>query len=126
MLDKKPLHVLRGHNAAVTSVALSSDLDLCLSASKDATIIVHTLSDGQFVRSIYHPRQLEINLVYFSNNGYLVYYSAQDRSLYSCNLNGTFVTSAEVGDSVTRCVISPDDKFLITAGNYLSVFKFQT
>ena len=47
-----PLHVLVGHDDAVSGVAVSTDLGLVLSGSADGTCIVHTLRRGAYVRSV--------------------------------------------------------------------------
>jgi WD40 repeat protein len=47
-----PLHILYGHDDAVTSVAVSAELDTVVSGSDDGTIIVHSLREGVYIRSI--------------------------------------------------------------------------
>lgn len=51
-LSEHPLHTLCGHDDAVTSVAVSPELDVVVSGSEDGTAIVHNLRDGTYVRSI--------------------------------------------------------------------------
>lgn len=46
------LHVLTGHDDAVSSVAVQDELDTVVSASKDGTLIVYTLRTGEYIRSL--------------------------------------------------------------------------
>uniref|UniRef100_A0A5F8HIN1 Neurobeachin-like protein 2 n=1 Tax=Monodelphis domestica TaxID=13616 RepID=A0A5F8HIN1_MONDO len=51
-LAPKPVQVLYGHEAEVTCVAISTELDMAVSGSKDGTVIIHTIRRGQFVASL--------------------------------------------------------------------------
>ncbi|NXJ86632.1 NBEL2 protein, partial [Trogon melanurus] len=51
-LAPKPVQVLYGHDAEVTCVAISTELDMAVSGSKDGTIIIHTIRRGLFIRSL--------------------------------------------------------------------------
>jgi len=51
-LGPLPLHILYGHDEAVTSVAISCELNVVVSGSNDGTIIIHSLREGQYIRSI--------------------------------------------------------------------------
>jgi hypothetical protein len=47
-----PLLVLYGHDAPVTSVSVSCDLGIVISGSEDGTVIVYSLTDGAYIRTI--------------------------------------------------------------------------
>ena len=47
-----PLLVLHGHDAPVTSVSVSCDLGVIISASEDGTAIVYSLTDGAYIRTL--------------------------------------------------------------------------
>ncbi|XP_041104104.1 neurobeachin-like protein 2 isoform X1 [Polyodon spathula] len=51
-LAPKPIQVLYGHNDEVTCVAISTELDMAVSGSKDGTLIVHSVRRGQFLRTL--------------------------------------------------------------------------
>ncbi|XP_031429737.1 neurobeachin-like protein 2 isoform X1 [Clupea harengus] len=51
-LSPKPVQVLCGHDQEVTCVAISTELDMAVSGSKDGTVIVHSVRRGQFLRSL--------------------------------------------------------------------------
>ncbi len=51
-LGSNPIHILYGHDDAVSTVALNPEFDIIVSGSDDGTIIVHNLHSGIYVRSI--------------------------------------------------------------------------
>uniref|UniRef100_A0AAY4CTK7 Neurobeachin-like protein 2 n=1 Tax=Denticeps clupeoides TaxID=299321 RepID=A0AAY4CTK7_9TELE len=51
-LSPRPLQVLCGHDQEVTCVAISTELDMAVSGSKDGTVIMHSVRRGQFLRSL--------------------------------------------------------------------------
>ncbi len=81
-LDKDHKLILRGHDDEVTCAQLSVDLDVCVSGSKDGTVIVHTLINGRYVRTIDHPDKHPIHKLVLSNQGLIVVYSDQDKVLH--------------------------------------------
>ncbi|XP_019471754.1 LOW QUALITY PROTEIN: neurobeachin-like protein 2 [Meleagris gallopavo] len=54
-LAPKPIQVLYGHDDEVTCVAISTELDMAVSGSKDGTIIIHTIQRGLFMKSLRPP-----------------------------------------------------------------------
>jgi len=48
----EPLHILRGHAEGVTAVAVSVALDVVLSGARDGTVLVHSLRDGRYIRTL--------------------------------------------------------------------------
>lgn len=60
-INGKPLQTLYGHDDEVTCVALSVELDIAVSGSKDATIIVHTVRNGLYVRTLKPGRTIPLN-----------------------------------------------------------------
>jgi WD40 repeat protein len=52
VLSKHPQHILYGHDAAVSCIDIHAGLNLVVSGSEDGTIILHTLQEGEYIRSI--------------------------------------------------------------------------
>lgn len=111
---EKPKHILYGHNDDVTCVAVDIGLDVCVSGSNDGTCIIHNLRQGDYVRSLYHPKDLPITLVAISTLGHVVFYSQADRLLYLYNINGQFFKSIDVHERLQTIFISPSAEYLIT------------
>lgn len=80
-VDENPIHILYGHNEEVTCVAIDIGLDVCVSGSNDGSCIIHTLRNGKYIRSIYHPKHCPITLVAISPMGHIVFYSKVPPSL---------------------------------------------
>jgi WD40 repeat protein len=51
-LKSQPLHILFGHDDAVTSVSINPEFDIVVSGSDDGTVMVHSLNSGVYIRSI--------------------------------------------------------------------------
>jgi len=51
-VNATPFSFLYGHDDCVNSVAVHAELDIIVSGSDDGTIIVHSLREGQYLRSI--------------------------------------------------------------------------
>uniref|UniRef100_A0A8C3D496 Neurobeachin-like protein 2 n=1 Tax=Cairina moschata TaxID=8855 RepID=A0A8C3D496_CAIMO len=54
-LAPKPLQILYGHTDEVTSVGISTELDMAVSGSKDGTVIMRTIRKGQYMRTLRPP-----------------------------------------------------------------------
>jgi WD40 repeat protein len=53
------VHMLTQHTDPVTALRLSCALDMVVSASKDGTLAIHSLSTGKMLRSILHPLNVD-------------------------------------------------------------------
>lgn len=51
-LDSVPMQILYGHTSTVTSVDLSNELDIVVSAAVDGTVNMHTIRTGSYVRTL--------------------------------------------------------------------------
>lgn len=47
-----PLYTIYGHDDSITSVCVSTKLDIVVSGSDDGTLMIHSLRDGRYIRSI--------------------------------------------------------------------------
>uniref|UniRef100_A0A8C2TX36 Neurobeachin-like protein 2 n=1 Tax=Coturnix japonica TaxID=93934 RepID=A0A8C2TX36_COTJA len=54
-LTPKPLQILYGHTDEVTSVGISTELDMAVSGSRDGTVIIRTIRKGQYMRTLRPP-----------------------------------------------------------------------
>ena len=57
-LRPAPRHVLAGHRDAVVCLALAPELDLCVSAAADGTVLFHTLAAGRRAPAPSFPEDL--------------------------------------------------------------------
>tara|TARA_B110000090_G_C13236188_1_gene390630 strand:- start:225 stop:746 length:522 start_codon:yes stop_codon:yes gene_type:complete len=98
-----PLHTLSGHDATVNCVSCCPEMDLVASGSDDGTIMIHTLREGAYVRTIVfndfpdapsrnasrgmNIRSGRVNMLCLSKEGYIVAYSNHGHILHSYSLN---------------------------------------
>ncbi|KAJ5066342.1 beige/beach-related [Anaeramoeba ignava] len=113
-VSQTPKHVLYGHDDVVTCLAISLDLDLVISGSKDGSCIVHTVRRGRYVRSVYvSDSPVEIYLVKISPDGLFMIYSS-DLLIRIFSLNGKFLKSASVSSPVLDWQLTSDASYLVT------------
>ncbi|ESO05164.1 hypothetical protein HELRODRAFT_111169 [Helobdella robusta] len=54
-INSTPLKLLYGHSTEITCLSLSWELDVVVSGSKDGLVVVYTLQDGLYVRTLQPP-----------------------------------------------------------------------
>ncbi|XP_041374666.1 neurobeachin-like protein 1 [Gigantopelta aegis] len=83
-VNNEPLQVLYGHNAEVTAVHISVELDMAVSCSQDGLVIQHTVRKGHYVRTLRPPCDphcsLTIPMLCVSEMGQIIVYTQQHNS----------------------------------------------
>ncbi|XP_029359422.1 neurobeachin-like protein 2 isoform X2 [Echeneis naucrates] len=112
-LSPRPLQVLCGHDQEVTCVAISTELDMAFSGSKDGTVIVHSVRRGQFLRTLRPPGSscapAQISELQVGMEGHIVVQtSLAERSnrkgkysIYVYSVNGCLLSSSIMEEQVT-------------------------
>ena len=120
LIDRKMnlLHILVGHDGAITGVCLSVKLDIAVSSSVDHFILIHTLTNGQLLRSIAHPSAMKWNNVWLMgiNKGEILGYSKEDKKLRLYSSNGDELMKSST-DNIKSLAISENGETLITGGD---------
>jgi WD40 repeat protein len=113
-----PRHVLYGHDREITAVAISRDLDVCLSGSRDGTCLVHTLKQGQYVRALQLPHaNASIDMIVIcATTGHFVLYSKTSLTLYLYTINGKLLAQTDANDHLNHIVATKDGEYLISGG----------
>ncbi|XP_053786341.1 neurobeachin-like protein 2 isoform X1 [Desmodus rotundus] len=125
-LASKPLQVLYGHEAAVSCVAISTELDMAVSGSEDGTVIIHTVRRGQFVAALRPPGNMlpgpVSHLALGSEGQIVVQSSARERlgaqvtySLHLYSVNGRQRASLPLVEQPTALAVTEDFVLLGTA-----------
>ncbi|KAM6088833.1 neurobeachin-like protein 2 [Chlamydotis macqueenii] len=119
-LAPKPVQVLYGHDGEVTCVAISTELDMAVSGSKDGTIIVHTIRRGLFIRSLRPPGESSppavLSHLAVGPEGQVVAQTAvgqraclKDRfGLHLYSVNGTHLSSVPLDEEVTAMCLTEE------------------
>ncbi|KAL0221654.1 hypothetical protein RCL1_001508 [Eukaryota sp. TZLM3-RCL] len=103
--DNTPLHILHGHDDAVTCITSDVDLDVVLTGSKDGTIIVFCLSKGRYMRTIEYPLMKPVHLLSYVQVGYFLTHSRVDNSLYLFSINGFLIKKAIVKSPISQVLV---------------------
>ncbi|XP_073341280.1 neurobeachin-like protein 2 isoform X2 [Pagrus major] len=112
-LSPRPVQVLCGHDQEVTCVAISTELDMAVSGSKDGTVIVHTVRRGQFLRTLRPPGDscvpAQISELQVGMEGHIVVQTSLEErshrkgkySIHVYSVNGCLLSSFTMEEQVT-------------------------
>ncbi|XP_028325774.1 neurobeachin-like protein 2 isoform X2 [Gouania willdenowi] len=112
-LSPRPVQILCGHDQEVTCVAISTELDMAVSGSKDGTVIVHTVRRGQFLRTLRPPMEsnlpAEISELQVGAEGHIVVQTCLHEhsnrknkySICAYSVNGCLMSSSTMEEQVT-------------------------
>nr|KAF6420831.1 neurobeachin like 2 [Molossus molossus] len=125
-LASKPMQVLYGHEAAVSCVAINTELDMAVSGSEVGTVIIHTVRRGQFVAALRPPGAMlpgpVSHLALGSEGQIVVQSSAWERlgaqvtySLHLYSVNGRLRASLPLVEQPTALAVTEDFVLLGTA-----------
>ncbi|KAJ8004840.1 hypothetical protein DPEC_G00140480 [Dallia pectoralis] len=119
-LSPRPVQVLCGHDQEVTCVAISTELDMAVSGSKDGTLIVHSVRRGQFLRTL-RPfgevcSPVRVTELQVGMEGHIVaqmilegHTAGKEKySLYVYSVNGCLLSSISLEEQVTALCLVPD------------------
>ncbi|XP_055486139.1 neurobeachin-like protein 2, partial [Leucoraja erinacea] len=116
-LAQKPVQVLYGHDDVVNCVAISTELDMAVSGSKDGTVNVHTIRRGQFTRTLRPPCEttlpVTINTLVVGCEGQIVIHSTIESRpapkdkifLHLYSVNGKHLASVTMDEQVSTMSI---------------------
>jgi len=90
------VHTLCGHQSPVLSISYSSTLDLVLSGGANGLLCIHSVRNGQYIRSIRCPSCPSADLVVLSHSGYFVVHSWSDNRMHVLWVNGQHLLSRDL------------------------------
>ncbi|XP_053116915.1 neurobeachin-like protein 2 isoform X2 [Hemicordylus capensis] len=137
-LAPKPVQVLYGHDDEVTCVAISTELDMAVSGSKDGTIIVHTVRRGQFLKSLKPPCESSLpvtisNLTVGQEGQMVVQTTVEGRAslkdkfaLHLYSVNGKHLSSIPLEEQVTSMCVTEEFVVLGTIQCSLQIRDLQS
>jgi WD40 repeat protein len=115
-------HVLWGHVAPVTCLAISSDLDVVVSGSLNGELCVHSIRRGKFVRSMKPPMEEPVaaRKLVLDSSGTLVAHM-EDCWLHAMTVNGAHLCSVDAGEKLHDMKLTSNGEMLITGGDRCQV-----
>ncbi|KAJ8290724.1 hypothetical protein GJAV_G00016740 [Gymnothorax javanicus] len=131
-LAPRPVQVLCGHDQEVTCVAISTELDMAVSGSKDGTLILHSVRRGQFLHTLRPVSEIgmaRITELGVGMEGHIVAQTAvEDRSpgqekycLHLYSVNGKQLASVPLEEQVTALYMVPDFAIMGTSKGNLQI-----
>lgn len=91
-----PIRTLYGHDNSVTSVSINIELDVVVSGSDDGTVIIHSLREGSYIRTIL----IDISLKNILNSP--ISPDELNTNLNNQTLSSSAITSSSSSSSVSR------------------------
>lgn len=134
-LKPHPRAILYGHNSQVTCVDLSQELDIVVSGSSEGIVLIHTLKQGTYIRTLV-PHLPDAETGHFSvafvgiaaSNGNIVIAGklpgksgAHHSVLYLYTINGKLVKRARLEDETSHMYLDEDRVVLGGAGGSLEI-----
>ena len=136
-----PKRILYGHDDAVSCVAVNTMLDVVVSGSDDGTVIIHSLREGSYTRTIVigvsplsrkpsassdaMTTRRRIHWVCVTREGYVVVYIIDEHLLCTYTVNGRLLARKDVRERLYAFLPSEDGQVLVTGGeNCLVVFRW--
>ena len=109
----RAIQVLYGHDLPITTVAISVCLDLALSGSKDGTVNVHTVRDGQYLKTLRppsHEPSFTVEQLTISYQGHVIFtgHDKNHHSMHVFTLNGRHLGSEKISHRITGLLSSGD------------------
>lgn len=134
-----PIHLLYGHDDAVTCVAVNAQVNVVVSGSDDGTLIIHSLRDGSYIRSIVidsvvsgpgirmehlaHKRR--VNWVSVTCEGLIVTYLMEEGVLLTYSVNGRQIAKKDTRERLFAFCLSNDGHVFLCGGeNCLVVMRW--
>jgi len=125
-IREKPIFTLHSHNTTVTSVRVSTLLDLVVSGSLDGYVVLTNLHKCTHLRTIYLPDCTIDKILINHTQANMVIYSQSKSNLYLYSINGNLLACQNVAaeaDTANQQVsglsalqITQNGHYLITAG----------
>ncbi|KAG9337759.1 hypothetical protein JZ751_028257 [Albula glossodonta] len=125
--------VLCGHDQEVTCVAISTELDMAVSGSKDGTLILHSIRRGQFLRTLRPAAESSLTArvteLAVGLEGHIVAQTVVEARaggkekccLHLYSLNGRLLASVPLDEQVTALHLVPEYAIMGTSQGNLHI-----
>uniref|UniRef100_A0A672TY23 Neurobeachin like 1 n=1 Tax=Strigops habroptila TaxID=2489341 RepID=A0A672TY23_STRHB len=132
-LAPKPLQILYGHTDEVSSVGISTELDMAVSGSRDGTVIVRTIRKGQYVRTLRPPCESSLLLTVpnlaVSWEGHIVVHTSIEgkttlkdkNALHLYSVNGKYLGSETLKEEVSDMCVTGEYIVMGSLQGFLSI-----
>ena len=108
--------MLWGHNSSITALSYNIDLDIVFSGSEFGKLCIHTVSKGQFIRSMDDMVGAPIDVVLATTPGYLVAHSFKDLSIHLFWINGQHRAATYAAVKTPTFAVNSHSNVLVCGG----------
>eukprot|EP00298_Acanthocystis_sp_HF-20_P020064 c24644_g1_i1.p1 GENE.c24644_g1_i1~~c24644_g1_i1.p1 ORF type:complete len:337 (-),score=122.99 c24644_g1_i1:69-1079(-) len=120
-----PFRYLHGHLSPVISLAADMDYDCVVSGGLDGTVLLHSLSKGDFVRRLKLPTPTEVGSIYdikITSYGDIII-AKTNNYIYLFEFNGKFIASTKISSKISSIGTSVSSTELyVGSESLISVF----
>uniref|UniRef100_A0A8C4KJI5 Neurobeachin-like protein 2 n=1 Tax=Dromaius novaehollandiae TaxID=8790 RepID=A0A8C4KJI5_DRONO len=130
-LAPKPLQILYGHTDEVSSVGISTELDMAVSGSRDGTVIIRTVRKGQYMRTLRPPCESSLLLIVpnlaVSSEGHIVVHTSIEgkttlkNALHLYSVNGKYLGSETLKEEVSDMCVTGEYIVMGSLQGFLSI-----
>uniref|UniRef100_A0A452HZW4 Neurobeachin-like protein 2 n=1 Tax=Gopherus agassizii TaxID=38772 RepID=A0A452HZW4_9SAUR len=130
-LAPKPLQILYGHTDEVSSVSISTELDMVVSGARDSTVIIHTIRKGQYMRTLRPPCESSLLLTVpnlaVSWEGHIVVHTSIEgkttlkNALHLYSVNGKYLGSENLKEEVSDMCVTGEYIVMGSLQGFLSI-----
>ncbi|XP_075036253.1 neurobeachin-like protein 1 [Mixophyes fleayi] len=132
-LFAKPMQILYGHTDEITSVGISTELDMAVSGARDGTVIIHTIRRGQYMRTLRPPSDsslvMTIPNLAISWDGHIVIHSSLEgkgtlknkNALHLYSVNGKYLCSENLKEKILDMCVSGEYIVIGSRQGHLSI-----
>ncbi|XP_010218713.1 PREDICTED: neurobeachin-like protein 1 [Tinamus guttatus] len=132
-LAPKPLQILYGHTDEVSSVGISTELDMAVSGSKDGTVIIRTVRKGQYMRTLRPPCEssllLNVPNLAVSWEGHIVVHTSIEgkttlkdkNALHLYSVNGKYLCSETLKEEISDMCVTGEHIVMGSLQGFLSI-----
>ncbi|XP_040213180.1 neurobeachin-like protein 1 isoform X2 [Rana temporaria] len=120
-LSGKPLQILYGHTNEISSVAISTELDIAVSGARNGIVIIHTIRRGQYMRTLKPPSDsslvMTIPNLAVSWDGHIVIHSSLEgkgtlknrNALHLYSVNGKYLGSESLKEQILDMYVTVEN-----------------
>ncbi|XP_069082133.1 neurobeachin-like protein 1 isoform X2 [Pleurodeles waltl] len=132
-MASKPMQILYGHTNEISSVSISTELDMAVSGAKDGTVIIHTIRRGQYMRTLQPPCEsslvMTIPNLAVSWDGHIVIHTSIDgksslknkNALHLYSVNGKYLGSENLKEQVSDVCVTEEHIVIGSMQGVLSI-----
>nr|XP_033801863.1 neurobeachin-like protein 1 isoform X2 [Geotrypetes seraphini] len=132
-MASKPMQILYGHTDEISSVSISTELDMTVSGARDGIVIIHSIRRGQYMRTLRPPCEsslvLTIPNLAVSWDGHIVVHTCIEgkntlknkNALHLYSVNGKYLVSENLKEQISDMCVCGEHIVMGSLQGFLSI-----